>query len=240
MLLAALVVSAAAGLFFYCDSFPSAMAGAIPTALAAVYILGLLRSNLRLNSPARHLELKAGLGPANWITLARGGLIAVLAGCVLQPWAHRYGDSGCAGWLPGVVYLTAVAGDALDGYVARATARQTRLGALLDTRIDALGILVACLVAIGQGRLPFYYLSAGLAYYLLGLAVRVRKKTGRPCADVRPRRGAKVMAGIQMVFLGVALLPLFPPQLIHIAAVVVLIPFLLGFFLDWQAVRGHA
>ena len=137
------------------------------------------------------------------------------------------------------MYLTAVAGDALDGFVARTTASQTPLGELLDTRIDALGILAACLLAIHYGQLPGYYLSAGVAYYVLRFAVFVRKKTGRPCAGVRPRPGARVMAGIQMVFLGVVLLPLFSPQFTHIAAVLILIPFLVGFLFDWQAVSVH-
>ena len=76
-------------------------------------------------------------------------------------------------------------------------------------------------------------------YYGLRFAIRVRKKTGWPCSMVRPRPGARLMAGIQMVFLGIVLLPLFSPQLTHMAAVIILIPFLVGFLLDWQAVSGH-
>jgi len=239
VLLAALVVIAAAGLLFYCDPSISSVTGSIPAALVTTYILYLLRRNLRLNTRAEPQILMTCLGPANWITLARGGLIAILAGFMLQPWPGGSSGPEWTAWIPGALYLAAVAGDALDGLVARTTATQTLLGELLDTRIDALGILVACLLAIRYGRLPDYYLSAGLAYYGLRLAAWVRKKTGRPCFAIRPRRGAKVMAGIQMVFLGVVLLPLFTRQLTHIAAVIILIPFLGGFLLDWQAVRGH-
>lgn len=234
-----LVVIAGAGLIIYCDPSLSSVAGSISTALVTIYILYLLRRNLRLNTRGEHQNLKACLGPANWITLARGGLIAILAGFMLQPWPGRSSGPAWTGWVPGAVYLTAVAGDVLDGFVARTTASQTPLGELLDTRIDALGILVACLLAIHYGQLPGYYLSAGVAYYVLRLAIRLRRKTGRPCCEVRPRRSAKVMAGIQMVFLGIVLLPLFSPQFTHIAAVLILIPFLVGFLLDWQAVSGH-
>jgi CDP-diacylglycerol--glycerol-3-phosphate 3-phosphatidyltransferase len=230
--LGAVVVIAGSGLLFYCCPSLSSVKGSIPSALVSVYILYLLRRNLRLNTRTGYQDLRASLGPANWITLARGGLIAILAGFILQPWPGRCVGPGWTGWIPGAVYMTAVVGDALDGFIARATATQTQLGELLDTRIDALGILVACLLAINYGQLPDYYLSAGLAYYILRSAVWLRRKTGRPCSEV-------VMAGIQMVFLGIVLLPLFSPQLNHIAAVLILIPFLAGFMLDWQMVCRH-
>ena len=232
-------VIAGAGFLIYCAPSLSSIKGSIQAALVTTYILYLLRRNLRLNTSGKHQDLRASLGPANWITLARGGLIAILAGFMLQPWPGGSSGPGWTDWIPGAVYITAVAGDALDGFIARTTATQTQLGQLLDTRIDALGILVACLLTINYGQLPDYYLSAGLAYYVLRFAVWLRSKTGRPCSAVRPRRGARVMAGIQMVFLGIVLLPLFSPPLTHIAAVAILIPFLAGFLLDWQMVSRH-
>ena len=232
-------VIAGASLLFHCYPSLSSVKGSIQAALVTTYILYLLRRNLRLNTRGEHQDMRASLGPANWITLARGGLIAILAGFMHQPWPGGSNGPGWTGWIPGAVYMTAVVGDALDGFIARTTASQTLLGELLDTRIDALGILVACLLAINYGQLPNYYISAGLAYYGLRFAIWLRRKTGRPCSEIRPRPGAKVMAGIQMVFLGIVLLPWFSPRLTHIAAVLILIPFLAGFLLDWQAVSGH-
>ena len=237
--LGALAVIVGTGFLFYCHPSLSSVTGSIPAALVTTYILYLLRRNLRLNTRGEGQDLMASLGPANWITLARAGLIAILAGFMLQPWPGRSNGPGWTGWIPGAVYMTAVVGDALDGFIARTTATQTRLGELLDTRIDALGILVACLLAINYGQLPDYYISAGLAYYGLRFAIWLRKKTGRPCSEVRPRPGARVMAGIQMVFLGIVLLPLFSPQFTHITAVLILIPFLAGFLIDWHVVSGH-
>mgnify|MGYP001814236168 FL=1 len=237
--LGALVVIAGAGIHFYCYPFPSSIAGSIPAVLVMIYILSLLRCNLRLNIRGEDQDLRAALGPANWITLARGGLIAILAGFMFQPWPGRPHGPGWSSWIPGAVYIFAVVGDTLDGFIARASATSTRLGELLDTRIDALGILVACLLAINYGQLPGYYISAGLAYYLIKSAIWLRKKSGRPCSEVRPRPGARVVAGIQMGFLGIALLPLLSPQLTHIAAVLILIPFLAGFLLDWRVASGY-
>jgi len=236
---AVMVLIAGAGFRVYCCPSTSPVKGAILAAPAAAYILYLLRRNLGLNTRADDRNLMASLGPANWVTLARGGLIALLAGFWLQPWPASTSGPGWTGWVPGTLYMTAVIGDALDGFIARTTATQTQLGELLDTRIDALGILVACLLAVDYGRLPAYYLIAGLAYYALRLAIGLRKKSGRPCSEIQRRPGARVMAGIQMIFLGIVLLPLFPPQLTRIAAVFVLIPFLAGFLVDWQVVCRH-
>lgn len=207
--------------------------------VAITYILFILLRQLGFNRQGSKGQLDASLGAANWITLTRGGLIALLAGFWLQPWPGQAHGAEWTGWVPGIIYIAAALGDALDGWVARLTGNQTPLGEFLDTRIDALGILVATMVAVGYGQLPGFYLSAGLAWYLLRLAVWLRKKTGRPCGDVFGRKGARLMAGLQMAFLGSVLLPLLSPPFTHIVAVLILLPFLAGFLLDWQMVCRH-
>jgi hypothetical protein len=47
------------------------------------------------------------------------------------------------------------------------------------------------------------------------------------------------MAGLQMAFLSIALLPVLSPSVTHTAAVLILIPFLAGFLVDWQMVCHH-
>ena len=207
--------------------------------LVIIYILFILRRKLSFNRLRQEGQLRASLGAANWITLARGGLIAMLAGFWLQPWPGRSSCSEWVGWLPGIIYSAATLGDALDGWVARLTDNQTLLGEYLDTRIDALGVLVASLVAVGYGQLPEFYISAGLAWYLLRLAIWLRKYTGRVCGEVKRRRGARFMAGFQMTFLSLVLLPLGSPPFTHVAALLILLPFLAGFLIDWQAVCLH-
>ena len=207
--------------------------------LIAIVILILLGRNLGLNRRGNEGPLNPYLGAASWITLARGGLIALLAGFWLQPWPGYEHQGRWITWLPGIIYIAAVLGDALDGWVARQTGNQTLLGEYLDTRVDALGILVASLVAVGFGQLPAFYVSAGLAWYLLRLAVWLRKKRGRSVEEVKPRKSARLMAGIQMAFLGIVLLPLLDPPITDVAAVLVLVPFLAGFLLDWQMVCRH-
>ena len=211
----------------------------LQASLIVIVILIYLGRNLGLNRQEKDGPLNPSLGAASWITLARGGLIALLAGFWLQPWPGHEHQGRWFAWLPGIIYIAAVLADALDGWVARQTGSQSLLGEYLDIRVDALGILVASLVAVDYGQLPVFYVSAGLAWYIMQLAVRLRKKSGRPCAKVRPRRSARFMAGIQMAFLGIALLPLLDPPITDVAAVLILVPFLAGFLIDWQMVCRH-
>jgi CDP-diacylglycerol--glycerol-3-phosphate 3-phosphatidyltransferase len=233
------VVVVGAVLLPYCCPSISPLRWSIQAAIISAYMLYLVRRNWRLNRRGDDRRPQSSLGAANWITLVRGALIAVLGGFLLQPWPGRSGGYGWTMWIPGVIYILASVGDVLDGFVARFTGNKTLLGELLDTRIDALGILVASLLAITYAQLPVFYISAGLAYYLVRFAVWLRRKTGRPCSEVRRRRGAKLLAGVQMAFLGVALLPLLSATVTKIAAVFFLIPFLTGFLVDWQMVCRH-
>jgi CDP-diacylglycerol--glycerol-3-phosphate 3-phosphatidyltransferase len=234
-----LLVTAGAAALSWGRPSISPLRWSLQAVLAIIYILFILRRKLSFNRRRQEGPMSASLGAANWITLARGGLIAMLAGFWLQPWPGRSSGSEWAGWLPGIIYIAATLGDALDGWVARLTDNQTLLGEYLDTRIDALGVLVASLVAVGYGQLPEFYISAGLAWYLLRLAVWLRKYTGRACAKVQPRKGARFMAGFQMAFLSLVLLPLLFPPFTHVAALLILIPFLAGFIIDWQMVCRH-
>jgi CDP-diacylglycerol--glycerol-3-phosphate 3-phosphatidyltransferase len=217
----------------------SSLRWALQAVPVIIYILITLQRRLGLNRRCHDGQLSASLGAANWITLARGGLIAMLAGFWRQPWPGQFDATEWARWLPGIIFISAALGDALDGWVARLTDNRTLLGIYLDTRIDALGILVASLVGVGYGQLPKYYICAGLAWYLLRLAVLLRKKSGRRCGKVKARRGARLMAGLQMAFLSIALLPVLSPSVTHTAAVLILIPFLAGFLVDWQMVCHH-
>ena len=211
----------------------------LQASLIVIVILILLGRNLGLNRRGKDEPLNPSLGAASWVTLARGGLIALLAGFWLQPWPGHEHQGRCLAWLPGIIYIAAVLADALDGWVARQTGNQTLLGEYLDTRVDALGILVASLVAVDYGQLPLFYVSAGLAWYLMRLAVWLRKKSGRPCGEVKPRKSARFMAGLQMAFLGIVLLPLLDPPITNVAAVLILVPFLAGFLFDWKMVCRH-
>lgn len=197
-------------------------------------VLGIFWSGLPLNHRQEDPELLPGLGPGTWITIGRGVLISMLAGFLFIPWQ----ENAFLRWAPGLIYLLAASADLADGYMARRTGQQTRLGEMLDREIDALGLLVAPLVAIWSGRLPVFYLAVSAAYYLFLLGRWLRQALGLLVLELRPRPGARLAAGLQMGFVAFALLPIFPPSVLQLAAFIFMTPFLVGFLHDWLTVCG--
>jgi CDP-diacylglycerol--glycerol-3-phosphate 3-phosphatidyltransferase len=109
----------------------------------------------------------------------------------------------------------------------------------MDIKLDALGLLIAPLVAVWYGRLPIAYLSVGLAYYIINVAIWLRKKFSKPVAEIKPWQGARLIAGFQMGFVGFALLPIVKSQVTLLTAYIVMIPLLAGFARDWMMVCGY-
>jgi len=173
------------------------------------------------------------LGWANRLTLLRGVLIAATGGCLLQPLA------GALAWLPALLYGTAAGLDWLDGHVARRSGQTTRLGSELDTAFDALGLLVAPLVAVGGGKLHWSYLAVSIAYYLFVTGLHWRRTRNLPVLPLPPSRLRRVLAGAQMVFVALALWPTLPAALTSLAGLCFMLPLLVGFAADWLAVCGR-
>jgi len=213
--------------------------GIFQAAVITAYVLILLRIGMPLNYHPRQKVLHSNLGYGTWITITRAMLIAILAGYLFQPWPQSRLVPGRLSCTPGILYLAASILDYLDGRVARARQRETRLGAFLDINIDALGLLIAPLLAVWYGQLPVAYLSVGAAYYLLGFGIWLRKKYLRPVFEIKPRRSARIIAGFQMGLVGIALLPVLSPPIKIMAAYIFMIPLLAGFAKDWLVASGY-
>ena len=211
----------------------------LQTVFITVYVLGLLRYGLPLNYAARQNVLYSNLGYATWITIVRAMLICMLAGFLFQPWPHSNASSTSLSWAPGILYITASVLDYVDGLVARGCKHQTHLGAFLDINIDALGLLIAPLLAVWYGQLPIAYLAVGAAYYVFIVGIWLRKKMSKPVVDPKPRPSARIIAGFQMGFVGMALLPIFSPPATTIAAYIFMVPLLAGFVKDWCYACGY-
>lgn len=210
-----------------------ALSWVVPAVLAATFELALLRRNLPANHLPAATALFSGLGPANWVTVARGLLLAILAGFLVLP---RPADA--LAWAPAVLYTVAIAADLLDGALARFTRRVTVLGATLDMEFDGLGVLVAVGLAVRYGQLPWPYLAVGLARYLFVAGLWWLKRRGRPTYDLTPSALRRIAAGLQMAFISVILWPLFGPPATFVAGACFGIPFLAGFTRDWLVVSG--
>ncbi len=214
--------------------------GFLQSVVITTYLLILLRIGMPLNFHPRQKLLHSNLGYGTWITITRAMLIALLAGYLFQPWPPSRVVPGCRSWTPGILYLAASLLDHMDGRFARAQQHETRLGAFLDINIDALGLLIAPLLAVWYGQLPVAYLSVGVAYYLFVCGIWLRKKFFKPVFEIKPRRSARIIAGIQMSFVGFALLPLISPPVKIVAAYIIMTPLLVGFVKDWLSASGYA
>jgi len=173
------------------------------------------------------------LGLANTVTLFRGGLYAVVAGFLGVPATTELA------WVPAACYAGGVVLDKVDGTVARTVGEQTALGRRLDMAFDTFGFVVAPLLAVLWGRLPVFYLALSAARYVYLGGIRWREYRDRPVMERPDSDLGKYFAGVQMVFLAVALVPAVPPRPVFALSPVVLAPSLGVFLRDFLVVSGR-
>lgn len=201
--------------------------------LTLLYVFGTLWPRLSDNRPDGESPLYPGLGLANHLSVLRGVLLAYLAGFILSP-----RPVGWLGWGAGMLYTGAIVIDYTDGMAARLTRQSSRLGAWLDTNLDALGILIAPALGVAWGQLPPWYALVALAYYLFIGGIWLRRRRQLPVYDLPPSAIRRPLAGIQMGFISAILWPVLAPPLTWWAATLVMIPFVAGFLRDWLVVSG--
>lgn len=207
------------------------------TAVTFSYLLVVFWQGLAENRRPDEERLLPRLGPGNWMTLLRGLLTALLAGFLLLPRPEAV-DMPLAAWLPGILYGSAVLADFLDGYLARISGQSTRLGERLDMSFDGIGVLVASALAVSYGQAPLFYLLVGLARYLFIGLVALHSKLGLPVHPLPANPARRGLAGLQMGFLTVLLLPVFTPPGTHLASAAFALPFLAGFARDALLAAG--
>jgi phosphatidylglycerophosphate synthase len=194
--------------------------GLVAAAVVLVTTAALLLRGLRRSA--------ARLGPANAVTLTRTSLVAVVTGFVVR--ALLAGSV-----VPRVVVAVAavaLALDAVDGLVARATGSATALGARFDWEVDAFFLLVLSawlardvavwVVAIGLLRYVFVAVGSALPWLLAPLPPRYSRKVVaavQGVALVVAASGA-LPAGASVALLGAALASLvwsFGTDVVHLA-----------------------
>lgn len=203
---------------------------------SSIWIFGWWQTQKRadLNRPDLNSPQFPNLGWANGLTLLRGGLIALTGGFLLQP-----APPGLIAWLPGLIYGFAALLDRIDGFVARRTRRTSVLGSELDTLFDALGLLIAPLLAIQSGKLHWSFFAVSLAYYVFIFGLYWRQKNQRPTYPLLPSQLRRAFAGFQMGFVAFVLLPAFSSNVTRLLGVAFMLPILIGFFIDWLIVSGR-
>jgi uncharacterized protein (TIRG00374 family) len=207
------------------------------TAVVLGVVYWVLRKNLIGHSTPERGRLSDILGTANLITIARGWLVGLLAGTTLVIAGDPPG-ADWINWLPALLYLIIGCGDFADGLVARLTLTESDVGKRLDMSIDALGLLVASAAVVILKHLPPWFLLVGLSYYIFQIGLISRRYHGKHLWPLRDRPFGRMMAGIQMVFVGLALMPIFAVPLLYHAALLFTLPFIAGFVWDWLVVIG--
>lgn len=110
--------------------------------------------------------------PANIITMSRLALVPLVA-ALLYPW-------GWDGQLPGptrtfaagMVFLSAMALDLLDGYLARANNYETAFGKLMDPLADKVLVLVALILLAEMHWVPGWLVALMLTRELMVTSLR--------------------------------------------------------------------
>ena len=189
---------------------------------------------LPLNHRQGETALLSRFGPGNLLSLARGVIIALLVGFLFIDQLP-----GVWAWLPLILYFLSDLTDFFDGYLARVSGMVTRLGETLDMNNDALGVLVATLLAFQYGTVPWWYLPFGFARYLFLLGLFLHQCKGLPLHPMKPSSTRRFFAGVQMGFITVMLMPVLGPPGTSFAATLFLFPFLAFFLIDYLEVTGQ-
>ena len=191
-------------------------------------------SQLNLNRADSSAALYPTLGWGNRLTILRGGLIALTGGFLLLPLPYAQLEI-----LAACFYTFAAIIDRLDGFIARRTKQVSLLGNTLDINFDALGLVIAPLLAISWGKVHGSYLILSFAYYIYQWAVQRRRHAGLGIHPLTENPLRRTLAGFQMGFIACSLWPMLKPEFTVFASVCFMLPVVLGFFVDWWVLTGR-
>ena len=170
----------------------------------------------------------ARFGAANRVTLLRLALVAGL----LAALPHAAGPA----WHLVAVATLAALFDAVDGPLARRSGLASDFGARFDMEVDALLILVLCLMLLALDRAGPWVLAAGLMRYAF-----VAASWRRPwlAAPLPPSLRRKAVCVLQIVVLIVALAPVVPVAAAAALAAAGLAALTLSFATDLRWLACH-
>lgn len=187
------VAVGAAGLFLFRTPEPAIAAATLFGAIAFLALAGFAR--MRPRPP---------FGSANAITLARAGMVALVAGYAVDPPAMDDDAWWAAVGLAGSALLL----DGADGWAARRRGLATAFGARFDMEADALAGLLLSLVIWRADRTGAWIVLIGGLRYLFVLAGWAFATMRRPLPPSSRRRAACALQGALLVL---CLVPGLPP-----------------------------
>lgn len=166
-------------------------------------------------------------GPANVVTAFRACLISVVGAAFL--FFEGLAASEAALWALIGVILFALALDGIDGYLARRSGLESRLGARFDMEVDALFILILSVAALLLGKAGAWVLLIGLMRYVFVAAGWVLPQLN---GQLFPSFRRKLVCVIQVGSLCIILVPVVTPIYSTAVAAVALLALIYSFAVD--------
>ena len=105
--------------------------------------------------------------------------------------------------------------------------------------LDAFGLLIAPVLAVLWDKLHFTYLIVSAAFYVFRLGINLRKHQEKPVYELIPSRFRRRLAGYQMGLVATSLWAPIPAELTKPVGVLLMIPLLIRFLLDWLQISGR-
>jgi phosphatidylglycerophosphate synthase len=168
-------------------------------------------------------------GVANLVTLARAAAAALFLGvCADAVWGGLILGPQLR-WALGVTAAAALAGDGIDGWIARRHGRASAFGARFDMETDALMILALAALAVAAGQAGRFVLLSGAMRYLFLAAGWAWPVLAAPLPPSFRRQAVCVA---QTALLILALLPPVPPGIANALCAAGLLLLLWSFAVD--------
>ena len=173
-------------------------------------------------------------GNANTLTLARLMVCSLIGGLAFELAINGASLDPSAAWIFCALALGAMLLDGLDGYTARRENMISAFGARFDMEVDALQILLLCVVAAALGKAGLWVLIGGLLRYAYELVGAFWPVLRNPLPPSFRRKLASVIEG---GILAALLAPVVTPPASSIVAGAALLLLVYSFAVDviWLA-----
>lgn len=146
-------------------------------------------------------------GPANLVTAFRACLVSLVGAAFL--FFHDLAGSEAVLWSLIAVVVFALSLDGVDGFLARRSGLESRLGARFDMEVDALLILILSLAALLLGKAGLWVLLIGLMRYGFVAASWVLPQLN---GELFPSFRRKLVCVLQIGSLCIILVPFITPN----------------------------
>jgi phosphatidylglycerophosphate synthase len=200
-----------------------------PWYLAKVFALYALATILCVRFVSDHHPF-AGYGPANVVTMIRGGFAALIAGLIGETVAPG------AALFASLLSVAITVLDGFDGKLARTSGMSSSFGARFDMETDSALVLAMSILAWQLGKAGPWILGIGLMRYAFGAAGHLLPWLAGPLS---PTKRGRTVAVVQMGTLSFVLAPFVSVPFSSAAAALALAALIWSFAVDvgrlWRA-----